>query len=228
MPPTQTVFLVDDEPGMLKALTRLLKAEGFTVRGFPSARTFLESYRAEELSCLVLDVAMPELNGLDLQQRLTHAGILLPIVFLTGHGDIPMSVQAIKAGAVDFLTKPVNDADLLRAVRAALQRAAEQRERASETANLRERLASLTPREREVMDHVVAGQLNKQIAGDLGTGEHTIKVHRARVMQKMGVESLADLVRVAAKLGGEVISNQSSVISHQIQGTPHRSLITDH
>ena len=104
---------------MLKALTRLLKAEGFTVRGFTSAKTFLESYRAEELSCLVLDVAMPELNGLDLQQRLTHAGILLPIVFLTGHGDIPMSVQAIKAGAVDFLTKPVNDADLLRAVRAA-------------------------------------------------------------------------------------------------------------
>ena len=122
------VFLLDDEPGMLKALTRLLKAEGFTVRGFTSAKAFLESYRAEELSCLVLDVAMPELNGLELQQRLTHAGILLPIVFLTGHGDIPMSVQAIKAGAVDFLTKPVNDADLLRAVRAALQRAAEQRD----------------------------------------------------------------------------------------------------
>ena len=138
---------------------------------------------------------------MDLQQRLTHAGILLPIVFLTGHGDIPMSVQAIKAGAVDFLTKPVNDADLLRAVRAALQRAAEQHERASETAKLRERLASLTPREREVMDHVVAGRLNKQIAGDLGTGEHTIKVHRARVMQKLGVESLADLVRVAENLG---------------------------
>ena len=199
--PLPTVFLVDDEPGMLKALTRLLTAEGFTVRGFPLARTFLESYRAEELSCLVLDVAMPELNGLDLQERLSHAGILLPIVFLTGHGDIPMSVQAIKAGAVDFLTKPVNDADLLRAVRVALQRAAEQRERASEMAKLRERLASLTPREREVMGHVVAGQLNKQIAGDLGTGEHTIKVHRARVMEKMGVESLADLVRAAERLG---------------------------
>jgi FixJ family two-component response regulator len=148
----------------------------------------------------------------------------LPIVFLTGHGDIPMSVQAIKAGAVDFLTKPVNDADLLRAVRAALQRAAEQHERASETAKLRERLASLTPREREVMDHVVAGQLNKQIAGDLGTSEHTIKVHRARVMQKMGVESLADLVRAAERLGlgGKVISNQWSVIGDDW------SLTTDH
>ena len=186
---------------MVKALTRLLKAEGFAVRGFTSAKTFLEVYRTEELSCLVLDVAMPELNGLELQQRLTHAGILLPIVFLTGHGDIPMSVQAIKAGAVDFLTKPVNDADLLRAVRAALRRAAEQRERASETGKLRYRLASLTPREREVMDHVVTGQLNKQIAGDLGTGEHTVKVHRARVMEKMGVESLADLVRIAERLG---------------------------
>ena len=201
MTPIATVFLLDDEPGMLKALTRLLKAEGFAVRGFSSARTFLESYRAEELSCLVLDVAMPELNGLVLQQRLTHAGVLLPIVFLTGHGDIPMSVQAIKAGAVDFLTKPVNDADLLRAVRAALQRAAEQRKWASAMAALRERFAGLTPREREVMDHVVAGRLNKQIAGDLGTGEHTIKMHRARVMEKMGVGSLADLVRAAEKLG---------------------------
>jgi FixJ family two-component response regulator len=196
-----TVFLLDDEPGMVKALTRLLTAEGFTVRGFTSAKTFLESYRADDVSCLVLDVAMPELNGLDLQERLTHRGILLPIVFLTGHGDIPMSVQAVKAGAVDFLTKPVNDADLLRAVRAALQRAAEQRAVETEMAVLRQRYASLTPREREVMAHVVAGQLNKQIAGDLGTGEQTIKVHRARVMEKMAVESLADLVRAGERLG---------------------------
>ena len=195
-----TVFLLDDEPGMLKALTRLLKAEGFTVRGFTSAKTFLENFRAEELSCLVLDVAMPELSGLELQQRLTHAGILLPIVFLTGRGDIPMTVQAIKAGAVDFLTKPVNDADLLRAVRAALERATNQCERTAQTAELRERFARLTPREREVMAHVVAGQLNKQIAGDLGTGEQNIKIHRARVMEKMGVESLADLVRAAERL----------------------------
>jgi FixJ family two-component response regulator len=201
MPPEPTVFILDDEPGMIKALMRLLTAEGFTVRGFTAAKTFLESYRAEAPGCLVLDVAMPELNGLDLQQRLTHAGVLLPIVFLTGHGDIPMSVQAIKAGAVDFLTKPVNDADLLRAVRAALKRAAEQRDLISELAVLRQRFSSLTPREGEVMQHVVAGQLNKQVAADLGTGEQNIKVHRARVMEKMGVESLADLVRAAERLG---------------------------
>ena len=196
-----TVFLLDDEPGMVKALTRLLRAEGFVVRGFTSAKTFIESYRAEELSCLVLDVEMPELNGLELQERLTHAGILLPIVFLTGHGDIPMSVQAVKAGAADFLTKPVNDANLLRAVRAALQRAADERDIVAEVAMLRQRYASLTPREREVMAHVVSGQLNKQIAGDLGTGEQTIKVHRARVMEKMAVDSLADLVRAGERLG---------------------------
>ena len=196
-----TVFLLDDEPGMLKALARLLKAEGFTVRGFTDAKSFLESYRAEERSCLVLDVAMPNLNGLDFQQRLTHLGVLLPIVFLTGHGDIPMSVQAIKAGAVDFLTKPVKADDLLRAVRAALKRAADQRDLISEVASLQQRHSSLTPREREVMAHVVTGQLNKQIAADLGTGEQNIKMHRAKVMEKMGVESLADLVRAAERLG---------------------------
>jgi len=197
------VFLLDDEPGMLKALTRLLKAEGFNVQAFTSAKKFLESYRPETLSCLVLDVAMPELNGLELQEHLTRSGLLVPIVFLTGHGDIPMSVQAIKAGAADFLTKPVRDADLLRAVRAALQRAVEQRDLISEIALLRQGYASLTPRESEVMAHVVAGQLNKQVADDLGTGEHTIKIHRARVMQKMGVASLADLVRAAERLGLE-------------------------
>jgi len=196
-----TVFILDDEPGMLKALTRLLKAEGFTVQAFTSAKAFLESYSPETLSCLVLDVAMPELNGLELQEHLTRSGLLLPIVFLTGHGDIPMSVQAIKAGAVDFLTKPVKDADLLRAVRAALQRAVEQRELILEIVSLRQRYNSLTPRESQVMALVVAGHLNKQIAADLGTGEHTIKVHRARVMEKMGVESLADLVRASERLG---------------------------
>ena len=195
-----TVFLLDDEPGLVKALTRLLKAEGFNVRGFTSVKTFLESYRAEELGCLVLDVAMPELNGLDLQRRLTHLGVLLPIVFLTGHGDVPMSVQAIKAGAVDFLIKPVKDINLLRAVRAALQRAADQRDLIAEVAWLHQCYSRLTPREREVMEQVVAGLLNKQIAADLGTGEQTIKIHRARVMEKMGVESLPDLVRAAERL----------------------------
>jgi FixJ family two-component response regulator len=196
-----TVFLVDDEPGMIKALTRLLAAEGFTVRAFTTAKAFIESYHPEALSCLVLDVAMPELNGLDLQQHLSRAGILLPIVFLTGRGDIPMSVQAIKAGALDFLTKPVKDVDLFRAVRAALRHAAEQRELIMATALLRQRYSGLTPREREVMAHVVAGELNKQVAYALGIGEHTIKVHRSRIMEKMGVASLADLVRAAEQLG---------------------------
>jgi FixJ family two-component response regulator len=200
-PPPGTVFLLDDEPGMLKALTRLLAAEGLTVRAFTSAKAFLEWYHPDALGCLVLDVAMPELNGLELQQRLTRAGILLPIVFLTGRGDIPMSVQAIKAGALDFLTKPVKDVDLLRAVRVALQHAAEQRELIMETALLRQRYSGLTQREREVMAHVVAGELNKQVAYELGIGEHTIKVHRSRVMEKMGVESLPDLVRAAERLG---------------------------
>jgi FixJ family two-component response regulator len=196
-----TVFLVDDEPGMLKALARLLEAEGFTVRAFTSAKTFLASYHTEAVGCVVLDVAMPELDGLELQQRLTQSGVLLPIVFLTGHGDIPMSVRAIKAGALDFLTKPVKDIDLLRAVRAALQRAAEQRELIRETALLHQHYSSLTPREREVMAHVVAGELNKQVADALGIGEHTVKVHRSRIMEKMGVPSLADLVRATERLG---------------------------
>jgi FixJ family two-component response regulator len=195
------VFLVDDEPGMLKALARLLEAEGYTVRAFTSAKAFLEFYRAEALGCLVLDVAMPELDGLELQERLTQSGVPLPIVFLTGHGDIPMSVQAIKAGALDFLTKPVKDVDLLRAVRAGLQCATEQRERITETTLLRQRYSRLTPREREVMAHVVAGELNKEVAYALGIGEHTVKVHRSRVMEKVGVESLADLVRAAERLG---------------------------
>lgn len=198
--PGQTVYLLDDEPGMLKAITRLLKAEGLEVCAFASASDFLASYRGDSPSCLVLDVAMPELNGLELQRRLTRSGVLLPIVFLTGHGDIPMSVQAIKAGAVDFLTKPARAADLIRAVRAALQRAVEQHEQVSELAALRERYATLTKRECEVMARVVAGKLNKQIADELGVGDHTIKVHRARVMQKMGVVSLADLVRAAGRL----------------------------
>ena len=199
--PAKIVQVVDDEPGMRKALTRLLRAEGFDVRAFASAREFLAAAHAEESACLVLDVTMPELDGLELQRRLTHAGVFVPIVFLTGTGDIPTSVRAIKEGAVDFLTKPVNDADLLRAVRAALELAASRKTARAETAALSARHASLTPREREVMAHVVAGELNKQIAAGLGTGEQNIKIHRGRVMEKMGVESLADLVRAAERLG---------------------------
>lgn len=196
-----TVYVLDDEPEMVRALTRLLRASGYVVRGFVSAREFLEVFQPPDLCCLVLDVAMPELDGLELQQQLDNKGLLIPIVFLTGHGDIPMSVRAIKAGATDFLTKPVDGAELIQAVNAALKVARNQRQVIMETAALTARYDLLTKREREVMNHVVAGRLNKQIAADLGTGEQNIKLHRAHIMQKMAVASLADLVRAAEKLG---------------------------
>ena len=195
--PHPLIYLLDDDPGMVKALRRLLMAEDFEVSGFTSVTAFLKAHDPRRLACLVLDVAMPELDGIHLQQRLTHDGILLPIIFLTGHGDIPMSVKAMKAGAVDFLTKPVNSADLIRAVRAGLERARHRHE----TNGFAARVSRLTPREREVFERVITGQLNKQIAADLGTGEQNIKIHRARVMQKLEVESLADLVRMAERVG---------------------------
>jgi FixJ family two-component response regulator len=195
------VYVLDDEPEMLKALTRLLRAEGLQVRGFTSSREFLAHARHQGPACLVLDVAMPEIDGLEVQERLRQSGTELPVVFLTGHGDIPMSVRAVKAGAEDFLTKPVNAVDLLRAVHTALRRAAERQADGQELVALQARLASLTRREREVLCHVIAGQRNKQIAAYLGTGEQNIKVHRGRLMRKMGVKSVADLVRVAERLG---------------------------
>jgi len=195
------VFLVDDEPELRQALSRLLRAEGLDVEDFGSAPAFLARVDDACTGCLVLDLAMPELDGLELQRQLAARGAHLGIVFLTGHGDIPTSVRAIKAGALDFLTKPVRRADLLRAVHAALHHARAQHEAAVVTAGLRGRLAQLTPREREVFAHVIAGKLNKVIAADLGTTEQTIKVHRARVMEKLAVESVADLVRVAQQLG---------------------------
>lgn len=191
------VYLLDDEPGMVKALMRLLRCNDFEVKGFTSPAGFLEAWQPSSPGCLVLDVAMPELDGLNFQKQLRQRGLHLPIVFLTGHGDIPMTVRALKAGAIDFLTKPVKEEDLLRAVRLGLAKAQEQKDLTA----LGGRLALLTAREREVMEHVVAGKLNKQIAVDLGTGEQNIKFHRAHVMKKMGVESLADLVRLAEKLG---------------------------
>ena len=195
------VYVLDDEPEMLKALTRLLRAQGFRVRGFSGAREFLAHERQGGPACLVLDVAMPEIDGLQIQEQLRQSGAELPIVFLTGHGDIPMSVRAVKAGAEDFLTKPVNAADLQRAVHRALRRASDRQAERKALATLQERLAGLTPREREVLGHVVAGKLNKQIAADLGTGEQTVKVHRGRLMRKLGVRSVAELVRVAERLG---------------------------
>ena len=195
------VYLLDDEPEMLKALTRLLRAQGLRVRGFTRAREFLAQELHQGPACLVLDVAMPGIDGLAVQERLRQSGVDLPIVFLTGHGDIPMSVRAIKAGAEDFLTKPVNGSDLLRAVLAALRRARDLQADRKDAAVLKERLACLTPREREVLGHVIAGKMNKQIAVDLGTGEQNIKVHRGRLMRKMDVRSVAELVRVAERLG---------------------------
>ncbi len=196
----EIIYIVDDEAGMQKALTRLFRAEGFEVRAFSSAQEFIDAHRAGEIACLILDVAMPGLDGIALQHFLLASGVHVPIVFLTGRGDIPMSVRAIKAGAVDFLTKPVNDTELLRAVHTALALAKSHQAEHAELSALAKRYATLTPREREVMTHVVSGQLNKQIAADLGTGEQNIKIHRGHVMSKMGVVSIADLVRAAGRL----------------------------
>ncbi len=200
------VYLLDDEPEMLKALTRLLRAEGFQVQAFSSAREFLAYAHQQEPACLVLDVAMPDIDGLAVQERLRQGGTDLPIIFLTGHGDIPMSVRTIKAGAENFLTKPVNAAELLPAIRAALQRATDLHSEREELAALHERLGCLTPREREVLGHVIAGKMNKQIAADLGTGEQNIKVHRGRLMRKLGLRSVAELVRLAERLGVPPVS----------------------
>lgn len=196
-----TVVLVDDEPGMLRALTRLLQAEGFAVRSFGSAEAFLKAPRMTGAWCLLLDVAMSGMSGLELQSRLQSEGVQVPIVFLTGHGDIPMSVRAIKSGAVDFLTKPVHDEDLLGAVRAALAQAGRLAAEEEQERGLRMRLQRLTPREYEVMQHVITGLLNKQIAQKLGTSEQTIKVHRMRLMEKLGLTSVVELVHAAARLG---------------------------
>ena len=197
-----TVFVVDDDPAVLKSLSRLLRSVQLTVVTFGSPQEFLERHDPRAPGCLVLDMAMPGLNGLELQEALTTKGSAIPIIFLTGHGDIPMSVQAMKHGAFDFLTKPVNDEDLIKAVHAALEKDRIARQARNELDDIQARLATLTPREREVLTHVVSGQLNKQIAFDLGTVEKTIKVHRARVMEKMKVQSLAELVRLTERLKG--------------------------
>lgn len=199
---THTVFLVDDDNSVRKALARLIRAAGHEIKTFPSAREFIESRPKDmEVACLVLDVRLPGLNGLDLQEALRAAKVPIPIVFITGHGDIPMSVKAMKAGAVDFLPKPVRAETLLPAIEQALARASRERAEGAELQDIRRRLNFLTPREREVMAWVVKGTLNKQIAFELGTVEKTIKVHRARVMEKMQVDSLAELVRLAERVG---------------------------
>jgi FixJ family two-component response regulator len=196
-----TVYLVDDDPGVLKALSRLLRARGYEVKPYFSPQLFLEEHDVAVPGCAVLDVSMPGLDGLELQRALTAAGgSHRPVLFVTGKGDIPTSVRAMKAGAIDFLTKPVKEKDLFEAVSRAEALDAESRRRYSELELMQAKVRTLTPREREVLTHVVAGRLNKQIAGDLGTAEKTIKVHRSRMMEKLGIRMVADLVRMAEKL----------------------------
>jgi FixJ family two-component response regulator len=196
-----TVFLVDDDTAVLKGLARLLAAAGMKVAAFDSPQHFLERFDPAAPGCLVLDVAMPGFNGLDLQQALAMKGCDLPIIFLTGHGDIPTSVRAMKRGAADFLTKPVDDEELLAAIRNALDRHVVVRRSHEARLAIERRLATLTTREREVLNRVVAGRLNKQIAAELGIVEKTIKVHRAHVMQKMGARTLAELLSLAERAG---------------------------
>jgi FixJ family two-component response regulator len=196
-----TIFLVDDDAGVLKGLSRLLRARGYDVQAFSSPQAFLAGHDGSIPGCAVFDVSMPGLDGLELQQALSSGGSQRPVIFLTGKGDIPTSVRAMRAGAIDFLTKPVDDDDLLAAIARAVRHDADTRHASAELDSMNARFAILTPREREVMTHVIAGRLNKQIAGDLGTVEKTIKVHRGRVMEKLGVRSVADLVRLAEKAG---------------------------
>ena len=202
------MFVVDDDPLVRESLQDLLNSAGFTVRMFGSASEFIGSQRPDVPACLILDVELPDLSGLDLQAELVKSGTEIPIVFLTGRGDIPMSVRAMKAGAVEFLTKPFRKEPLCDAVRVALARDGEGRKQRAEILELRNRLETLTPRERQVLALVVTGLLNKQIAGELGTTDMTVKAHRGRVMRKMGAGSLADLVRMAEKLK---ISSEPSV-----------------
>jgi FixJ family two-component response regulator len=196
----EIVYVVDDEPAVLKALSRQLRTNGWRVEAFDSAEAFLEHREPQAMACLVLDVSLPGLDGIELQRRLLEMREAMPIVFLTGYGDVPMSVRAMRAGASNFLTKPVNAADLCGAIRQAMDEATIARCARAEADRLRQRLARLTLREREVFEAIAAGKLNKQIAGELGIVEQTVKFHRARIMERMQAHTSAELMRMAAKL----------------------------
>jgi len=202
------IAIVDDDPSVRRGLERLIRSAGWSAEIFTSAQEFLDRPRTDAPGCLVLDLQLPGLSGLDLQKRMAEAGLEIPIVFLTGHGNIPASVQAMKAGAIEFLTKPVDEQDLLRAIQEAVERDRHTRQHHADMRELRERYDSLTPREREIMRHVISGLLNKQVAGELKITEDTVKFHRGHMMRKMRADSLADLVRMAESLG--IRSNQRS------------------
>jgi FixJ family two-component response regulator len=198
---SETIFLIDDDVSVREGLAGLIDSVGLPVRTFASGQEFLAANPVDAEGCLILDVEMPEMNGLDLQRRMNSSGISLPVIFLTGHGDIPMTVEALKAGAVHFLTKPVREDALMNVIRQALEADRKTRSERAEIRRLRARFDSLAPRERQVMRLVVSGRLNKQIAHELGVSERTIKLHRSQIMRKMCAESLADLVKQAGKLG---------------------------
>ena len=201
--PTSIVFVVDDDPSIRESLSLLLSSAGYGVEAFASAKVFLESERGtpECPACLVLDVKMPGLSGLDLQKELKSRNTIIPIIFITGHGDIPMSVQAMKKGAADFLSKPFDDSDLLDAVKEALLRDSQTRADLNEQKHILQRMDALTTREHEVLTYLITGMLNKQIAYELNISERTVKAHRKQVLDKMGVDSIAELVRLTEKVG---------------------------
>jgi len=199
--PKPTVFVIDDDPSVLKSLARLVRSLGFDAETFASAEQFLTRKHFDGVGCIVLDVRMPGLSGMDLQDELSKADYSMPIIFITGHGNIPMSVQAMKKGAVDFLTKPFDDEELLQAVKKAIEKDRTAKEERAQVHDIRRRIETLTPREHEVLRYVITGMLNKQIALKLDIAEKTVKVHRGRLMEKLGVDSVADLVRLAEKAG---------------------------